>query len=208
MSETSSWQQLLGKPAAGHHIAQLYRDEEQLIETVSHYAAEGLRQGDAVILVVTPAHWASLVDRLEARPEVDLSAAVLRGQLRILDAKITLSGCMLDGEPAQDCFQEAVGNEVRRTGERYQSTRIFGEMVDLLWQQGHHSAASSLEEFWNDLAGQLPFSLLCAYQVDQQDTLAYDATRQCACKTHSHLLCEVGHSNDIGDGLLYAEVIQ
>jgi hypothetical protein len=46
-----------------------------------------------------------------------------------------------------------------------QPLRIFGEMVAVLWNDGKHDAALSLEELWNDLREEHDFSLFCAYPL-------------------------------------------
>ena len=43
---------------------------------------------------------------------------------------------------------------------------MYGEMVGILWSQGHAVAAMRLEELWNELLRELPFSLLCGYLID------------------------------------------
>jgi len=48
--------------------------------------------------------------------------------------------------------------------------RAYGEMVALLWDEGNVTAAIELEALWNELAQQLPFSLLCAYANDPPDS--------------------------------------
>jgi hypothetical protein len=45
------------------------------------------------------------------------------------------------------------------------NVRAYGEMVDILWQQGKRAAALALEEMWTDLAEVFPFDLLCAYAM-------------------------------------------
>ena len=43
---------------------------------------------------------------------------------------------------------------------------VYGEMVGLLWSQGMTISAMHLEELWNELQCELPFSLLCGYPID------------------------------------------
>jgi hypothetical protein len=54
----------------------------------------------------------------------------------------------------------------RACGARSDCTvRIFGQMVDVLWQRGEHHAAIRLEVLWNELAHTQAFSLLCGYAM-------------------------------------------
>ena len=60
-------------------------------------------------------------------------------------------------------------------------------MVALLWQEGQRGAAIQLERLWNDLAHQLPFSLLCAYPLagfrDEADSEVFLTV----CREHSQV---------------------
>ena len=68
------------------------------------------------------------------------------------------------------------------------TTRVFGEMVDLLCARGQAEAAISLEELWNSLARSRSFSLLCGYPLDVFDREAQAATLPEVCRTHSHVM--------------------
>lgn len=43
--------------------------------------------------------------------------------------------------------------------------RAYGEMVNVLWQDGQEAAAIRLEMLWNDLARTRAFKLLCGYSM-------------------------------------------
>ena len=187
-SDTTTWRQMLSGPSAGHHIAQLYRHEEQLAETASHYISEGLQRGEAVVVVATAAHWTRFVSRLATNRTVDLVDVVMKGQLRIMDAEVALSAIMSDGMPQWASFRERAGEIIERSRKRFGMVRIYGEQADILWQKGARQAAVRLDEFWNELGRQHAFSLLCAYRTDDADPEAYNATRECVCRTHTHLV--------------------
>jgi hypothetical protein len=208
MNNFGSRQQLLSEPAAGHHIAQLYGDDRQLIETVGFFVREGLRRNEAVILLATPEHWAGVVTYLERDADVDLFSAVLCGQLRILDAQISLASCMKEGEPDWDNFCNLVSTELNRTAKKFPVLRIHGEMVDLLWRQGRYAAARRIEGFWNAIAQQHRFSLLCTYGIDKQDAHSVDATLKYVCATHSHLVQNTGRNSGEADSVLHSDAIK
>ena len=75
-------------------------------------------------------------------------------------------------------------DEVRQGAAR---VRIFGEMVALLWDEGNVAAALILEEWWNDLAAEQEFTLLCAYPHSVLD-LASLTTVGRVCDLHSDVL--------------------
>jgi hypothetical protein len=169
-------------------MAQLYQNEAHLAETVTAYIVEGLRSGEGVIVVATAAHWELSLGRLMRQPRRELVDAVLRQQLRLLDAEVTLAAFMIDGLPQWNRFQEAVCPVINQTQSRFGRVRIYGEMVDVLWQEGNQKAVTRLEQFWSRLAKQWHFSLLCAYRSREPDAGTYLDVPATACKTHSHLM--------------------
>ena len=56
-----------------------------------------------------------------------------------------------------------IGDVLRQVTAAGGRVRVFGEMVALLWDAGQIPCAIEVEELWNDLQGQFPFSLFCAY---------------------------------------------
>ena len=58
-------------------------------------------------------------------------------------------------------------------------------MVDLLWKDGREAAAIRVETFWNQLARNYDFGLLCGYAMGNfyKDSTLDDIKRQ-----HTHLV--------------------
>lgn len=188
MSTLTSWKTMLSRPVAGQHIAQFYRHDDQLTETVSHFIAEGLRNGEAVGVVATALQWSLLVGRLVAHKGFDLVDVVMRGQLRIEDADLMLSAIMDDGVPQWHRFRDKSVDFIRRSRQQHDSVRIFAGMTDMLWQEGKDDVVGRLAEFWNELAAEHRFSLLRAYKVDGVDTHLYHRALASARKVCTHLL--------------------
>jgi hypothetical protein len=182
-----NWPELVKQPAGGDHLVQLYRDESFLCEVVGEYTATGLRRGEAVIIIATPAHRGAFLQELERRgmPAED---ALQRGQLVLLDAEETLARFSAGGTPDWQSFHALVGGLIAKTRLDYATVRAYGEMVDLLWQRGERDAAIRLEGFWNELAELQTFSLLCAYRMDHLDGAAYHGPLDCVCRVHTHLI--------------------
>lgn len=183
----NSWQALLERPGNGNHIAQVYQDEDFLIEALSHFVGSGLAQGDGVVVFATSRHWEACLRRLGAHLAAPQDAE-LRGQLVVMDARTALSRFMVDGMPDWKKFQDLVGTVINLTRRRYPRIRVFGEMVDLLWQRGERSAALRLEELWNHLIKVQDLTLCCAYRMDAFDESNYHGALQQVCGLHSHLV--------------------
>jgi hypothetical protein len=172
------WAEVLKHSAGGDHIVQTWQDEAFLAETVAEYIGSGVRGGDAGLIVATCEHAALFKQKLGTQTD----------QVRFLDAEATLAKFMIDGMPDWNAFHRAIGGLIAEIRLRYPAVRVYGEMVDVLWQRGEHEAAIRLEEFWNELAKLQTFSLFCAYRLDTLDAAAYGGPLECVCRVHTHLI--------------------
>ncbi len=172
------WAEVLKHPAGGDHIVQTWQDEAFLAETVAEYIGSGVCGGDAGLIVATREH-AALFKQNLGTAQTD--------QVRFLDAEATLAQFMCDGMPDWNAFHRAIGGLIAEIRLRYPAVRVYGEMVDVLWQGGQHEAAIRLEEFWNELTRLQTFSLFCAYRLDTLDAAAYGGLER-VCRVHTHLI--------------------
>src|SRR6185312_16413003 len=67
-------------------------------------------------------------------------------------------------------------------------TRVFGEMVGLLWEQGQFDMANRLEDYWNALLDAGNFQLFCAYPIDVFGAEFHSPAAAAVLCTHTHLL--------------------
>jgi hypothetical protein len=184
---TPHWQELLKHPDGGDHFVQLYQDKAFLADAVAEYVGAALREGEAAVLIATPQHVQIFLRALERRGLYPL-AALRHGQLRLLDARDTLSQFMKGGTPDWQAFHELCGGVIAQMRLQYPRVRAYGEMVNLLWQDRMRDEAIELEGFWHRLGKLQTFSLLCAYQIDNLDSDAYDRALDCVCRAHTHLI--------------------
>jgi MEDS: MEthanogen/methylotroph, DcmR Sensory domain len=186
-SASAGWEGLVGSPSPRQHVAQLYTRPDFLFDAVGRYAGEGLRGGEAVLLVATALHVGAMMRRLEAQG-LALGALVERGQLIVLDATDTLSAVVVDGRPDPGRFEAVIGGAVASaTAAGYQTVRAFGDMVDL--RRGTSEvAALRLEALWNELLAKHGLTLLCGYSLDAFDPTIYEGLVQRVATVHSHLM--------------------
>jgi hypothetical protein len=85
-------------------------------------------------------------------------------------------------------FEEHIGSLVRETCAPGCGTRIYGEMVGILWGSGRHSAALRLEQLWNKLQRDVPFRLFCGYPIDVFADEFETGAVEAVVGAHSHLL--------------------
>jgi hypothetical protein len=153
---------------------------------VNEYLAAALGEG-AAIVVARASHAPAFKEGLR-RAGIDVEAAESAGRLSVLDAAETLAKFVVDGWPDAAAFEAVVGSVIRRAVSSGRPVRVYGEMVDLLWDEGHVMGAIELEKLWNGLAEDIPFSLFCAYSgtmVAQPETAAAFAQ---VCDLHSDVL--------------------
>jgi hypothetical protein len=174
-----NWTDVLREPSHGDHIVQTYQDPAFLADAVAEYLGTGLRRGEAAIVIARPQHAAKFREKMATPAQP--------GQLIVLDAEETLARFMADGMPQWSAFHEVIGGLIAQVRLQYPAVRAYGEMVDLLWQEGQREAAIRLEEFWNELTRLQTFSLFCAYAMDHLDPGSYSGLES-VCRTHTHFI--------------------
>lgn len=171
----------------GDHFAQFYDTDAFLLNSLSDFVGAGLGAGDAVILVATEAHRASL-DALLVSRGVDLSEARASGRYLSLDAAETLAQFTVAGVPDGERFAAVIGGLISEAATKGRRLRVFGEMVALLWAEGKCTEAIKLEELWNGLIKTHPFLLFCAYPMSGFGKEALATPLVDVCSAHSTVI--------------------
>ena len=180
--------------APAEHIVQFYEDDHYLADAVAEFLASGLRAGGRAIVIARPEHRRLFADRLR-RKGYACAESGTSGLITFADAAGTLRTFMRGTMPDEAQFVREIAPLLRSpsgNGHPSPPTRAYGEMVDVLWNEGNPHAAIRLEELWNalrqELAGEHPFSLLCTYPLsnflEQSDGAAFDAI----CRHHSAVI--------------------
>jgi hypothetical protein len=151
-----------GEVSPCDHILQLYDDDEKFFDSLEVFVSEGLTQGDAIVVIATPAHRRGLDLRLKKKG-YDLSEAIKSNRYTSLDATETLSRFMKDEWPDDEEFENVIRSILIKARGDGRHVRAFGEMVALLWSEGRSAATVRLEYLWNNLCRAEGFSLFCAY---------------------------------------------
>jgi hypothetical protein len=115
------------------------------------------------------------------------------GDLVLVDADAALREFMINGMPNGTRFRHTIGPLLEKAcqGRPSRAVRAYGEMVDILWKQGHTVAATRLEMLWNDLAKTHEFSLLCGYCMG---SFYKDAEVRDICDQHTHVVAGSGEA--------------
>ncbi|MGE3404403.1 MAG: MEDS domain-containing protein [Vicinamibacterales bacterium] len=155
---------LTSLPPEPYASARFYPNEGSLARIVADFLTDGFRAGSPGIVVATVPHCSDVVRELSHRT-IDVEALQRSRDLLMLDADQVLSTFMVDGEPNGEKFNKSLTEivELGRGGQRSGPIRLFGQLIDVLWQRGQREAAIRLELLWNQLGCEQP--LLCAYAV-------------------------------------------
>jgi hypothetical protein len=180
MRGSATWQGQLEAAGPHDHIAQLYTDDGFLGAAVGIFAGTGLARGEAVALIATPAHLELFAEHIAGA-----RAATARGQLVLVNATAVLDRLIVDGLPDRARFMEFATGLLDRL--RGRGVRVYGELVNLLWET-NVTAALRIEELWNQLLADRPVPLFCGYRIDNFDPhLQRDVLSRIG-PQHSHLI--------------------
>ncbi len=160
---------------AGHSVA-FWHTEERLGESLVAYVANGLAEGEAVLVAATPAHLRLLEEGLGAIG-IDHAAATASGQFMRLDAHALHEELPGFHHIDREQFDALIGKTIEQVSGRWRSFRVFGEIVDLYWRRSAVNLALELESCWNELRAERPFPLLCGYELAPGES----AAPICAC---------------------------
>jgi hypothetical protein len=181
--------------ARPYHAARFYENEKSLAKIIAEFLAGGLTDSEPGIVVATPSQRAAIVRELVGRG-VDVVPLTQSGDLVLLDAADTLSSFMTDGKIDARAFSDRLCAVIESAyrGRTGCTVRIYGQMVDILWQEGRRELAIRLEMLWNQLANTQRFSLLCGYAIGP---FYKDAHCADVCAQHTHLISADGTAADV-----------
>ena len=175
-----------------YHAVRFYESDRALARIVADFLSEGLQAGNPGIVVATPTQRGAIVRELSAR-SLDVAQLQRSDDLVLLDAQDTLSAFMANDKPEAAKFNETMCEVISRArrGRADCTVRIYGQMVDILWQADERDAAIRLEMLWNQLANTHAFSLLCGYAMGH---FYKDANFADVCGQHTHVVSADGHA--------------
>ena len=148
-------------PLALSHRLHLFDTPDTLGKTVASFLLDGFLAGDHLLIVAKPRHRDAVFVSLR---HAGCFPEKIDGPQRlvVLDAADVLRQITHKGMIDAALFRKTVKPLVEtlaRTGR----LRIYGEVVELLAEEEDMAGALALEQLWNDLATEVPFTLMCGY---------------------------------------------
>jgi hypothetical protein len=187
--DPASWRDALREPGYPSHLLQICDSDEMVVAGAGYFAAEGLRQGQAVLLTGTRPHLEGIRGVLRTLG-ADPDAAERNAQLFVGDAMEAVNAVMVDGLPDRDRF-EAVASEAigkAKADPRYRGVRWWGEMSNVFHQLGKEKAVAIDEEAGDYVCRKHNVALLCSFQLDRFDPASYEGAMQTLCDHHDHVM--------------------
>ena len=190
-----------------HHTVQFYEDDAYLFRVVSRYLSKGLKAGQPVVVIATPEHCDGFLYGLAALGH-DPGLHQRGGGLIMMDAKAALASFIAGSMPSSNLFYEHIGKVVESVRRKRKgcTIRIYGEMVDILWEEGKPEAAIRLEELWNELSAEYALSLLCGHSMATFAGDTHGTQFQEICARHAHVLPTERFMEVQGEGLRLREI--
>ena len=178
-----------------HEVA-FYAGDNSLVDGYALFIESALKNGDAVIIVVTESHRASLLRRLKA-DAVDVATSIEQGRYIPLDAAETLSQLIVNDMPDAARCAELVGDLIVRAakgvGGASDRVVVCGEMAPTLLSTGNREGAISLERLWDKVTKDNGLHSLCGYLSSAFPHRENDPVFQRICAEHSAV-----HGQEIG----------
>jgi hypothetical protein len=181
-----------GEIAPCNHVVQIYEDDRVFLDLLTGFVTGGINAGECVIIIATAAHLTALNERLREE-QYNVFALKLSDQLIFLNAEEALNSFMVNDWPDEILFRHLVSGLVSKAKLRNRKVRAFGEMVALLWAQGHNGATVQLEHLWNKFCGTEAFTLFCAYPRSGFTQDPHTSVLN-ICGAHSKMVAGVGQS--------------
>jgi hypothetical protein len=177
------------------HAVQFFESDASLCPIVAQFVGEGFVAGEPAVIIAPRAYREQIIRELSIR---NFDIDKLRGSggdLLLLDARVMLSTFMTKHKPSTLRFTNSIGDVYDRVcrGRKNCTVRLYGQMVDLLWQDGLDEAANRVEQLWNQLAGEHALSLLCGFARHNFN----DAASQAICRHHTHVISPDGKATAV-----------
>jgi hypothetical protein len=174
------------------HVLQIYETDEAFINTLAGFVGAGINSGECSIVIATQPHLQQLEGKL-ASCGLQVESLIEEQRYMPLDAEEVLSMFMVNNWPDSVLFRKTITAVIEKARRGNRGIRAFGEMVALLWAQGHCGATVQLEILWNEIVALQPFPLFCAYPKTGF-TQGLDESVNEICCNHAKMVSNPEHS--------------
>jgi signal transduction histidine kinase len=183
-----------GEQSKEDHFVQFYESENFLIDSITSFVSLGFDSGETVLVLATASHLNSLRERLREQ-KIDNEQLEVDGRFVALDAEKVHVDLTVDGVLCRERFNQFFGSLLSQARDAHRPIRVFGELVAVLWALGKYATAIQVEELWNGLKSQTPFSLFCAYPLQGFAGKDLAGSLKQICLSHSRIIPAESYSS-------------
>jgi DNA-binding NarL/FixJ family response regulator len=174
---------------SGHHEVAFYGDDSSLIEGFMGCVQDGLKRGNAVVVVMTEAHRASLIKVL--RPlGGHINTALEQGLITFLDIAEAVyaftSNGTVDASGLRNFAARLIESVAMRDENGIYKVAVCGEGTSSLVAGGKAEAALEVESVWNEISKQYGVRVFCGYLCE--DGIESNRIFEDICACHSAVL--------------------
>jgi DNA-binding NarL/FixJ family response regulator len=148
------------------HEVEFYPDHSAFVAGFARFVEARLKDGNAVIVIVSEPHRAGLIQRLKACG-VDAESMTERQRLFLMDAEKTLSTFMVNDMPdpalCARTVVDVIAGAAKHAEGKYARVAICGECAPTLLAAGKAEAAVRVEHLWDVLTEGYETDTLCGY---------------------------------------------
>jgi DNA-binding NarL/FixJ family response regulator len=170
------------------HEVEFYEDDAGFVDGFVRFIEAALTEGNAIIVVTTDSHQASLLQRLTA-DGLNMPAEIEQGNYIPLEVRKALSSFMVDDSPDPVLFSKVAGDLIVKAAEQargdHRRVAVCGEGVHTLFVAGNLAATITLERMWNEIGTQYELDILCAYFRSDFANEESISTLERVCAEHS-----------------------
>lgn len=155
-----------GSAIAYSHEVAFYADDRSVVDGYARFIEISLKAENAVIVVVTESHRASLLPKLEAA-RVDIPAAIEQGRYIPLDLADTISRLTVNDMPDPVRCTKVVGDVIMEAAKSVNAATsrvvVCGEIAPTLLSNGNEEEAIKLEHLWDEITRGYGVNTHCGY---------------------------------------------
>lgn len=155
---SSFWNEVASKD----YVLQIYQNEDVFLDTLIGFVGTGINAGDCILVIAKTKHLNALTDKLK-KLAVKPDTLIADDRYIPVQAEALLPSLLDNGDVDEQKFRSLISTHVKKARQRKRRIRVFGELVNLLCEQGKPETAVKLEHLWNNIGKEESLNVYCAY---------------------------------------------
>lgn len=180
--------------AADNHSVQFFTSDAARIRSIAHFLVEGIRGGEAVLLVCSSENRELVLQAVGNRFSNEENQ-----RIHFVDSLWAMEKVFVDGAISSDLFRIHICEKVRALVRQYGKLRVYGDVVDDLMADGQQQAVLDLEVEWHKFMTETPFLLLCGYMMENFSSFGSAEVFEEIYRLHAHIDDEFGDEENTGN---------